>query len=71
MSRGGLEQEAGERLTTCATVLIVVIADQNLKQRQGRKKGGVDRFHDVPSLGPTGYVGLVRDTDQEKTSSLQ
>jgi hypothetical protein len=68
---GSFEKESRQRLTTFTTVSIVVVADQHLLQGQGRQERGVDCLHHFLLLCPTGYVGLVRDTDQEKTSSLQ
>jgi len=63
MPGGSLKQEAGERLTALTPVPIVVVADQYLAHRQGRKQRSVDRLHHVLPLCPARDVGLVRDPD--------
>jgi hypothetical protein len=68
---GSLHQEAGERLSTGAAVPIVVVADQQLIERQRRKQRRVDRLHDLPALGPTRHVRLVRDSDQAEAGGSE
>jgi hypothetical protein len=48
-----------------------MVADQDLLKGQGCKEGGVDRFYHRSGLGAACDIGLVRDTDQKKSRSLE
>src|SRR5437762_12459669 len=48
-----------------------MVADQDLLKGQGCKEGGVDRFYLRSGLGVAYDIGLVRDTDQKKSRSLE
>jgi len=60
---GSLIQEAGLRLTARAMISIVMIADQDILQREGRKHRGINRFYNLSPLGASGHIGLIRHPD--------
>ena len=68
---GRVDQETRTGLATRALVTIVMVADEQVIQRQRGEQRRIDGVHDLPALCPASDVWLVRDPDEEQAGRLE